>query len=39
MIGPTTPAKKLKGSMSLITSSRGYVEESIKKIMELITEA
>jgi hypothetical protein len=39
MIGPTTPATKLKGSTSLLTSSRGYVEKNIKKIMELITEA
>jgi hypothetical protein len=39
MIGPTTPATKLKGSSSLLTSSRGYVEKNIKKKMELITEA
>jgi hypothetical protein len=39
MIGPTTPVEKLKGSTSLLTSSRGYVEKNIKKIMELITEA
>jgi hypothetical protein len=39
MIGPTTPATKLKGSASLLTSARGYVEKNIKKIMELITEA
>jgi hypothetical protein len=39
MIGPTTPATKLKGSLSLLTSSRCYVEKNIKKIMELITEA
>ena len=39
MIGPTTPAAKLKGYSSLLTSSRGYVEKNIKKIMELITEA
>jgi hypothetical protein len=39
MIEPTTPTKKLKGSASLLTSSRGYVENNIKKIMELIREA
>jgi hypothetical protein len=36
---PATPATKLKGSFSLLTSCRGYVEKNIKKIMELITEA
>jgi hypothetical protein len=39
MIGPTMPAEKLKVSASLLTSSRGYVENNIKRIMELITEA
>jgi hypothetical protein len=34
-----TPATKLKGSSSLLTSFRGYVEKNIKKIMELITQA
>jgi hypothetical protein len=38
MIRLATPAKKLKGSSSLLTSSRGYVENNIKKRMELITE-
>jgi hypothetical protein len=36
---PATPATKLKGSSSLLTSCRGYVEKNIKKIMELITQA
>jgi hypothetical protein len=39
IIGPTTPATKLKGSASLLTLARGYVEKNIKKIMELITKA
>jgi hypothetical protein len=39
MIGPTTPATNLKGSASLLTSTRGYVEKNIKRIMELITES
>jgi hypothetical protein len=39
MIDPSTPATKLKGSSSLLTSTRGYVENNIKKIMELITDA
>jgi hypothetical protein len=39
MIGPTTHATKLKGSTSLLTSARDYVEKTIKKRMELITEA
>jgi hypothetical protein len=39
IIGPTTPATKLKRSASLLTSAGGYVEKSIKKIMELIIEA
>jgi hypothetical protein len=37
IIGPTTPATKLKGSSSLLTSAKGYVEKNIKKRMELIT--
>jgi hypothetical protein len=36
---PSTPTTKLKGSSSLLASCRGYVENNIKKIMELITEA
>jgi hypothetical protein len=36
---PSTPATKLKGSSSLLTSCRGYVEKNIKKRMELTTEA
>jgi hypothetical protein len=39
IIGPTTPAKKLKGYASLLTSTTRYVENNIKKRMELITEA
>jgi len=39
MIGRSTPTTKLKGSTSLLTSTRGYVEKNIKKRMELITEA
>jgi hypothetical protein len=39
MIGPTAPATKLKGSTSLLTSARGYVEKNINRRMELITEA
>jgi hypothetical protein len=39
MIRPTTLAKKLKGSTSLLTSTRGYVGKNIKRRMELITEA
>jgi hypothetical protein len=39
IIGPTMPTAKLKGSSSLLTSSRSYVEKNIKKIMALITEA
>jgi hypothetical protein len=38
MIDPITPATKLKGSTSLLTSTRGYVDKNINKIMELITE-
>ena len=39
IIEPTTLAEKLKGSTIFLTSTRGYVENNIKKIMELITEA
>jgi hypothetical protein len=39
IVGPTTPAAKLKGSSSLLTSGRSYVERNIKKRMTLITEA
>jgi hypothetical protein len=39
MIRPTAPAAKLKGSTSLLTSARGYVENNIKRRMELITKA
>jgi hypothetical protein len=39
MIGPTTSTEKLKGSTSLLTSAQCYVENNIKKIMELIIEA
>jgi hypothetical protein len=35
----TTPATKLKGSSSLLTSCRGYVENNIKKRMEPNIEA
>jgi hypothetical protein len=33
---PTTPAAKLKGSSSLLTSTRSYVERNINKRMVLI---
>jgi hypothetical protein len=39
IVKPTTPATKLKGYSSLLTSARSYVERNIKKRMELITEA
>jgi hypothetical protein len=39
IVRPTTPVVKLKGSSSLLTSSRSYVERNIKKRMALITEA
>jgi hypothetical protein len=39
MVKPTTPAIKLKGSSSLLTTIRIYVERNIKKRMSLITEA
>jgi hypothetical protein len=35
---PATPVAKLKGSSSLLTSCRGYVENNIKKRMELVSE-
>jgi hypothetical protein len=34
-----TPAAKLNGFSSLLASCRGYVENNINKIMELIDEA
>jgi hypothetical protein len=34
-----TPTANLKGSSSLLTSCRGYVENNMKKIMELVTKA
>jgi hypothetical protein len=37
IVGPTTSTAKLKGSLSLLTSSRSYVEKNIKKRMALIT--
>jgi hypothetical protein len=39
MIGLTTPGEKLKGLERLFTSSWGYMEKNINKIMELIIEA
>jgi hypothetical protein len=39
IFGPTMPAAKLKGSLSLLTSTRSYVENNIKKRMALIIEA
>jgi hypothetical protein len=39
MIGSTTLTPKLKGSTSLLTSARDYVENNINKRMELITQA
>jgi hypothetical protein len=39
MVKPTTPAIKLKGSSSLLTTVRSYIEKNIKKRMSLITEA
>jgi hypothetical protein len=39
MVKPTTPTIKLKGSSSLLTVVRSYVEKNIKKRMSLITEA
>jgi hypothetical protein len=39
VVRPTTLAAKLKGSSSLLTSSKNYVERNIKKRMALITNA
>jgi hypothetical protein len=39
IVRPTTPIVKLKGSSSLLTSERIYVETNIKKKMALIIEA
>jgi hypothetical protein len=39
MVVPTTPTEKLKGSTSLLTLTRGYVEKNIRKRRELITKA
>jgi hypothetical protein len=39
IVGPSTPAAKLKESSSLLTSSMIYVEKNIKKRMALITKA
>jgi hypothetical protein len=39
IVGPTTPTTKLKGSLSLLTSAKSYVEKKIKKRMALIIEA
>jgi hypothetical protein len=39
IVGPTTPATKLKGSSSLLTSARSFMGNNIKKRMALITEA
>jgi hypothetical protein len=39
IVKPTTPTAKMKGSSSLLTSFRSYVERNIKKRMESITEA
>jgi hypothetical protein len=39
IVRPTTPAAKLKGPSSLLTSFRIYIEINIKKITTLITEA
>jgi hypothetical protein len=36
---PTTPVANLKGSSSLLASCKGYVENNIKKRMELVTTA
>jgi hypothetical protein len=36
---PATPAANLKESSSLLASCRGYVENNIKKRMEVVTEA
>jgi hypothetical protein len=39
IVGPTMLIAKLKGSSSLLTSARSYVENNIKKKMALIIEA
>jgi hypothetical protein len=39
IVGPTLPAAKLKGSSSLLMSTRSYVENNIKKRMALITKS
>jgi hypothetical protein len=39
IVMPTTPVAKLKGSSSLLSSRRGYVENNIKKIMDMIVES
>jgi hypothetical protein len=36
---PATPAANVKSSSTLLASCRGYVENNIKKRMELVTEA
>jgi hypothetical protein len=39
IVGATMPTTKLKGSSSLLTSAKSYVENNIKKIMALIIES
>jgi hypothetical protein len=39
IVRPAMPATKIKGSSSLLTSSRSYVENNIKKRMALITKS
>jgi len=39
MVGSIALAPKLKGSASLITSTRGYVEKNINRRIELIIES
>jgi hypothetical protein len=39
MVKPTTPAIKLKGYSSLLTTVQIYVEKNIRKRMSLITKA
>jgi hypothetical protein len=39
IVRPITPTVKLKGSSSLLTSTKGYVEININKRVALITEA
>lgn len=36
---PSTHAPNVKGSSTLLASCKGYVEDNIKKRMELVTEA